>query len=88
MDILRALHREDPSFTAEYDETSNQIVLTGLGELQLEVIRDRIKIEHKLETTLGELKISYRESIKNKAEYLFELDTERAYFKLLVAVEP
>ncbi len=58
---LAILSREDPSLTVSTDKDTGQTVLSGMGELHLEIIADRIKKEHKLDVDLGPLLISYKE---------------------------
>ncbi|KAJ8945751.1 hypothetical protein NQ318_012073 [Aromia moschata] len=59
---LVELQREDPSLRVSYDAETGQTVLAGMGELHLEIIRDRILKEYKIEADLGPLQIAYRES--------------------------
>jgi len=87
-DVLKTLQREDPSFTVNYDNTTGQILLTGQGELHLEVIRDRLAIENKIETKLGNLRISYRESVKKNKELEYSINSEKEFIKLVVEIEP
>ncbi|TRY62967.1 hypothetical protein TCAL_04925 [Tigriopus californicus] len=59
---LANLVREDPSLHVNLSKETGQTVLSGMGELHLEIIRDRILKEYKVETDLGELMIAYRET--------------------------
>lgn len=59
---LANLVREDPSLHVNLNKETGQTVLSGMGELHLEIIRDRIHKEYKVETDLGELMIAYRET--------------------------
>ncbi|XP_019855014.1 PREDICTED: ribosome-releasing factor 2, mitochondrial-like isoform X2 [Amphimedon queenslandica] len=59
---LSCITREDPSLRVSYDSESGQTVLSGMGELHLEVTLDRIINEYKISARLGELQIAYRES--------------------------
>lgn len=61
--ILFALSREDPSLHVKEDEETGQLLVSGLGELHLEVLRDRIQIEYGINATLGRMRVAYRESI-------------------------
>ena len=57
---LTILQREDPSLRVKYDEDSGQTILSGMGELHLEIIQDRIKKEYGVDCYLGPLQISYK----------------------------
>lgn len=59
---LAELQREDPSLRVSYDAETGQTVLAGMGELHLEIIRDRILKEYKVDAELGPLQIAYREA--------------------------
>lgn len=61
--ILFNLSREDPSIHIKEDEETGQLLVTGLGELHLEVLRDRIEIEFGIKSQLGRMRVAYRESI-------------------------
>ncbi|KAF5293265.1 hypothetical protein FQR65_LT11005 [Abscondita terminalis] len=59
---LTELQREDPSLSVTHDSDTGQTVLAGMGELHLEIIKDRILKEYKIEAELGPLQIAYREA--------------------------
>lgn len=63
---LNELQREDPSLRVTYDSETGQTVLSGMGELHLEIIKDRILKEYKINAELGQLQIAYLESPVNK----------------------
>ena len=65
---LARLMEEDPTFVVKTDDETGQTIISGMGELHLEIIRDRMKREHKVETTAGEPQIAYRESITVEAD--------------------
>ncbi|MFH1427800.1 MAG: elongation factor G, partial [Patescibacteria group bacterium] len=65
---LSKLAEEDPTFRVETDEETNQTLISGMGELHLEIIVDRMKREFKVEANVGRPQVSYRESIKETAE--------------------
>ncbi|MCL2629253.1 MAG: elongation factor G [Alphaproteobacteria bacterium] len=61
---LQALAKEDPSFRVSTDQESGQTILSGVGELHLEIIVDRLMREFKVEANVGEPQIAYRETIR------------------------
>jgi elongation factor G len=65
---LAALHEEDPTFTVEYDPELRQTIVSGQGELHLEVVIKRLKDKFGVDVTLAEPKIPYRETLRKKAE--------------------
>ena len=60
---LQKLAEEDPTFTVRADEETNEIILSGMGELHLEIIVDRLKHEFKVEAEVGQPQVAYREAI-------------------------
>jgi elongation factor G len=62
-DILGLLLREDPSLHVNVDEESGQMLLSGMGELHLEIARDRLVNDFKAKATMGNIEISYRECV-------------------------
>lgn len=60
---LAKLTEEDPTFKARYDEETNQTIISGMGELHLEIIVDRLKREFKVEVNVGEPQVNYREAL-------------------------
>jgi elongation factor G len=62
-DILQILLREDPSLQVNTDEESGQMLLSGMGELHLEIARDRLVNDFKAKATMGNIEISYRECV-------------------------
>jgi len=71
---LGALVREDPSARLKVDIETGQLLLSGMGELHLEILLDRLKREHKLSVNIGRPQVSYRESIQasSKGDHLFD----------------
>jgi elongation factor G len=61
---LQRLAREDPSFRVRTDEESGQTIISGMGELHLEIIVDRMKREFKVEANVGKPQVAYRETIR------------------------
>ncbi|OAI43317.1 elongation factor G, partial [bacterium SCGC AG-212-C10] len=64
---LMKMSEEDPTFHWTFDEESNQTLISGMGELHLEVIVDRMLREHKVAANVGRPQVSYREAITHKA---------------------
>ncbi|MBX6421626.1 MAG: elongation factor G [Nevskia sp.] len=65
---LSKLAQEDPSFRVHTDEETGQTVISGMGELHLEIIVDRLKREHKVEANVGPPQVAYRETIRKSVE--------------------
>nr|MCU0680348.1 elongation factor G [Planctomycetota bacterium] len=65
---LARLAEEDPTFRVETDEETNQTLISGMGELHLDIIVDRMRREFGVEANVGKPQVSYRETIKKKAE--------------------
>lgn len=65
---LQKLAEEDPTFQVKTDEETNQTIISGMGELHLEIIVDRMKREFKVEANVGKPQVAYRETIKNPIE--------------------
>jgi elongation factor G len=65
---LQRLAREDPSFRVHTDEESGQTIISGMGELHLEIIVDRMKREFKVEANVGKPQVAYRETIRGTVD--------------------
>ncbi|GAA0211059.1 elongation factor G [Kangiella japonica] len=65
---LGKLAQEDPSFRVQTDEESGQTIISGMGELHLDILVDRMKREFKVEANIGAPQVAYRESIRNTVE--------------------
>jgi elongation factor G len=65
---LNRLAQEDPSFRVQTDEESGQTIISGMGELHLEILVDRMRREFGVEATVGKPQVAYRETVKNKVE--------------------
>jgi elongation factor G len=65
---LQRLAKEDPSFRVSTDQESGQTIISGMGELHLEILVDRMKREFKVEANVGKPQVAYRETIRGKVE--------------------
>lgn len=65
---LSKLAEEDPTFRVKSDEETNQTLISGMGELHLDIIIDRMKREFNVEANIGQPQVAYRETIKGTAE--------------------
>ncbi len=65
---LGKLAQEDPSFRVETDEESGQTIISGMGELHLDIIVDRMKREFRVEANIGKPQVAYRETIRSTVE--------------------
>lgn len=65
---LRKMMQEDPSFRFSYNEETGQTEISGMGELHLEIVVDRLRREHKVDIAQGKLQVAYKETIQTMAE--------------------
>ncbi|MBT8296248.1 MAG: elongation factor G, partial [Gramella sp.] len=66
---LGKLAEEDPTFTVKTDDNSGQTIISGMGELHLEIIFDRMKREFKVEVNVGEPQVEYKEAVRRPADH-------------------
>ena len=65
---LRKLMQEDPSFRFTFNNETGQTIISGMGELHLEIIVDRLLREHKVESNVGKAQVAYKETIQRSVE--------------------
>jgi elongation factor G len=65
---LRKIMQEDPSFRFSFNEETGQTEISGMGELHLEIIVDRLRREHKVEVVQGKLQVAYRETVQKLSD--------------------
>src|SRR5690606_15387476 len=65
---LAKLQEEDPTFRAETNPETGQVVISGMGELHLDILVDRMKREFKVEANVGAPQVSYRETFRSSAQ--------------------
>lgn len=89
---LAKLAEEDPTFTVKMDEETGQTVISGMGELHLEIIIDRLKREFKVEANQGRPQVSYKEAITKPVElrevYKKQTGGRGKFADIIVRVEP
>ena len=89
---LSKLAEEDPTFTVRTDEQTGQTVISGMGELHLEIIIDRLKREFKVECNQGRPQVSYKEAITKQVEirevYKKQSGGRGKFADIIVKVEP
>ena len=89
---LKKMMQEDPSFQFTYDEETGQTVISGMGELHLEIIVDRLKREHKLDLTQGKLQVAYKETMKKpvqvEGKYIKQSGGRGQYGHVWIKLEP
>jgi elongation factor G len=89
---LSKLAEEDPTFRVRTDEETAQTIISGMGELHLEIIVDRMKREFKVEANVGKPEVSYRETISGKAEaegkYIRQTGGRGQYGHVCLEIEP
>ena len=89
---LSKLAEEDPTFRVHTDQDTMQTVVSGMGELHLEIIVDRMKREYSVEVNVGRPQVSYRETIRNQAEgegkYVKQSGGRGQYGHAVITIEP
>ena len=89
---LSRLSDEDPTFKVRTDEDSGQTIISGMGELHLEILVDRMKREHKVEANVGTPQVAFRETIRKHADaegkYIRQTGGSGNYGHCKIRVEP
>ncbi len=89
---LGKLAQEDPSFRVHSDEESGQTIISGMGELHLEIIVDRLRREFRVEANIGKPQVAYRETLRNPVEqehkYAKQTGGRGQYGHVYIRVEP
>ena len=89
---LQKLAREDPSFRVRTDEESGQTIISGMGELHLDIIVDRMRREFSVEANVGAPKVSYRETIrrdvKQEGKFVRQSGGRGQYGHVYLRIEP
>ena len=89
---LNKLSIEDPSFKVKVDHETNQTIISGMGELHLEIIVDRLKREFNVEAKVGAPQVAYRETIRGSSEaeqkYIKQTGGKGQYGHVKIKIEP
>ena len=90
---IQRLAEEDPTFRVRNDEETGQTVISGMGELHLDILVDRMRREFNVEANIGKPQVAYRETIRrkvDKVEYTHKKQTGGSgqYAKVIVSLEP
>ncbi|WP_062380642.1 elongation factor G [Demequina pelophila] len=90
---IQKLAEEDPTFRVKLDEDTGQTVISGMGELHLDIIVDRMKREFKVDANVGKPQVAYRETIRGKVEkydYTHKKQTGGSgqFAKVQITIEP
>ncbi len=92
MEVISRLEREDPTFTHKLDPETGQLILSGMGELHLEVLTTRINRDYKVPVNTGSPRVSYREGVSRAASGSGVFDqivaSKPNYAEIAVSVEP
>lgn len=92
-EALRKLSEEDPTFRVRSDETTGQTVISGMGELHLDILVDRLMREFKVQANVGKPRVAYRESITRRVEkvdlkYAKQSGGRGQYGHVVIGMEP
>ncbi|MBC7419915.1 MAG: elongation factor G [Bdellovibrio sp.] len=89
---LQRLEKEDPSCRLRTDVETGQILLSGMGELHLDILVDRLLREHKVQANVGRPQVAYRETLAAavKADFVFErmLGGDEKFAQILIEIDP
>ena len=91
--VLRKFLDEDPSLRVKFDHETSQTIISGMGELHLEIIVDRMKRENNLEANVGRPEVAYKEAITKKVtgvagQYISQTGGRGKYGYVVIDVEP
>ena len=89
---LEKLSEEDPTFHVRFDEDTGQTVISGMGELHLDVLISRLQTEYHLEVNVGRPQVVYRETVEKETEasakFMKEMDEVRHYAEVFLRISP
>jgi len=90
---LLKLADEDPTFRVHTDQETNQVIISGMGELHLEIIVDRLRREFSVDANIGRPQVAYRETIRNRAnkvegKFVRQTGGRGQYGHVVINIEP
>jgi len=89
---LQKLSEEDPTFHVRFDEDTGQTIISGMGELHLDVLVNRLLLEYHLQVNVGRPQVVYRETVEKEAEasakFMKELEEMRHFAEVFLRVAP
>ncbi len=89
---LSRLAEEDPTFTVRSDEETNQTIISGMGELHLDVLVDRMRREFNVQANVGKPQVAYRETVRKTADaeskYIRQTGGRGQYGHVIITLEP
>ena len=92
LNALKNISEEDPSFKYSYNEDTNQLIISGMGELHLEIITHRLLRDYNLKIKLGKPQVVYRETIttESKGEFIYDMkiEDETLYGHVALEIKP
>jgi len=92
IESLRKLTNEDPSFNMRYDDETSETVVSGMGELHLEIIIDRLRREFDVEVEVGQPSVAFREAITHEADFDYKHAKQSGgkgqFARTLLRIEP
>jgi elongation factor G len=91
-EAMQKLTEEDPTFQTHYDDETGQTIISGMGELHLEVLLERMRREFRVETKTGKPQVAYKETIKDSARaegrFIKQFGGRGQYGHVVIEVEP
>jgi len=92
LEVLERLRKDDPTFDAREDPETGQTIISGMGELHLEVLKNRMLRDFAVDANVGSPRVSYRQTVRDRGrgEGVFDQETanKRQFGKVLVTIEP
>lgn len=86
------LQKEDPSFKVKFDAETGQTIVSGMGELHLEILLERVRTEYKVDANLGPFQVAYKETASGESAHSFTLDRiisgTKHYVQITMSIKP